>query len=205
MITDETSNSTPYRDQPLLFITEMHWGQQPVRLTARQIDRLPEDAPVTSVHIVPFYRGQVLVVKDRRGSYGFPGGRLDPGETREQAMNRELYEEANASVEPDYQLFAAIKIEYTVKLPGRQYPNLFSYLAMFVGKVRAIEPFTGDPAGVVLERAFLNQKECEYYLQEHDKILLREAIKKMKACQPNDIDLCSFLKPPLNRNVHHVR
>ena len=183
----------------------MHWGQQPVRLTARLIDTLPGDAPVTSVHIVPFYRGQLLVVKDRRGSYGFPGGRLDPGETRQEAMNREMYEEANATVEPDYQLFAAIKIEYTVKLAGRQYPNPFSYLAMYVGKVRAIEAFNGDPAGIILERVLLNRKESEYYLQEHDRTLLREGIKKMQTYAPKDIDLCAFLKSDENRDFQNAR
>ena len=94
---DDNQVAIPYIDRPLLFVTDMQWGQQPVRLTARLVDELPDDAPTTSVHLVAFYRGQLLLVKDKRGSYGFPGGRLDPGETREQAMNREIYEEANAN------------------------------------------------------------------------------------------------------------
>ncbi len=191
---DDNQVAIPYIDRPLLFVTDMQWGQQPVRLTARLVDELPDDAPTTSVHLVAFYRGQLLLVKDKRGSYGFPGGRLDPGETREQAMNREIYEEANANVEPNYRLFAAIKIDYSARLQGRYYANPFSYLTMYVGNIRAIEPFNGDPAGVVVERALLNRKECEYYLQEHDQILLLAAIKKMQTFAPNDPDLCAFLK-----------
>ncbi len=157
----------------------MNWGQQPVRLTAWLRDTLPEDAPVTSVHIVALFGSRLLVVRDRKGIYGFPGGRLDRGETREQAMDREVYEEANAFVEPGYALFAVIKIEYTQKLPGRVYPNEFSYLAMYAGKIKALDPFNGDPAGIILERAIFTRQDCERHLLNHDTILLREGIAAM--------------------------
>ena len=35
-----------------LFVVEMNWGMQPVRLTAWRCEALPTDAPTTSVHIV---------------------------------------------------------------------------------------------------------------------------------------------------------
>src|SRR5690349_13591051 len=102
-----------------LFVVEMNWGMQPVRLTAWRCETLPTDAPTTSVHIVAFHGEHLLLVRDRKGVYGFPGGRLDPGETREQAMTREVYEEANAHLSPDYSLFGVLKIEYTYRVPGR--------------------------------------------------------------------------------------
>lgn len=157
----------------------MNWGQQPVRLTAWRTDTVPVDAPVTSVHIVGLFGARLLVVRDRKGVYGFPGGRLDRGETREQAMDREVYEEANALVEPGYVLFAVIKIEYTQRLPGRVYPNEYSYLAMYAGKIKALDPFNGDPAGIILERAIFTRQDCERHLLNHDKILLREGIAAM--------------------------
>ena len=175
MITDDTLTESLSPGEPL-FIVEMNWGQQPVKLTAWLRHTLPEDAPVTSVHIVALFGPRLLVVRDRRGTYGFPGGRLDRGESREQAMDREVYEEANAYVEPGYVLFAVIKIEYTQKLPGRVYPNEYSYLAMYAGKIKELDPFNGDPAGIILERALFTYDDCQRHLLHHDRILMREGI-----------------------------
>src|SRR5579871_2244051 len=122
----------------------MQWGQQPVRLSAWRCTRLPTDAPITSVHIVGFCGDRVLVVRDRKGLYGFPGGRLEPGETLEAALERELYEEACAHLEPEYTLFAVLKIECTAQLPGRAYPHAYSYMAMYAGVIRAMEPIRSD-------------------------------------------------------------
>lgn len=188
-----TTVTTHTRDQDHLFTVEMNWGMQPVRLTAHRCDSLPEDAPVTSVHIVAFYGSSLLTVRDRKGIYGFPGGRLDPGESREQAMDREVYEEANAYLDPDYTLFAVIKIEYTQRLQGRHYPNAYSYLAMYAGKVRALDPFSGDPAGIVVERALFTQRDCDRHLLNHDKVLLNEAIKTLRSVDREDRDVNGFM------------
>ena len=173
----------------------MNWGQQPVRLTAWLRETLPEDAPVTSVHILALYGSRLLVVRDRKGIYGFPGGRLDPGESREQAMDREVYEEANAYVEPGYLLYAVIKIEYTQRVPGRAYPHEYSYLAMYAGKIRALDPFNGDPAGIILERALFTHHDCERHLLNHDKILMREGMGAMLR-HNDDAALRAFLGLP---------
>ena len=91
-------------------------------------------------------------------------------------MDREVYEEANAIIEPGYVLYAVIKIEYTQRVPGRVYPNEFSYLAMYAGKVKELDPFNGDPAGIILERALFTRENCERHLLNHDKILMREGM-----------------------------
>jgi 8-oxo-dGTP pyrophosphatase MutT (NUDIX family) len=192
LTTQESSNITQQENDPL-FIVEMNWGQQPVRLTAWRCDSLPPDAPTTSVHVVAFYGRHLLVVRDRKGLYGFPGGRLDRGESREQAMAREVYEEANAYIEPNYTLYAVLKIEYTARLPGRNYPYDYSYMGMYVGKVRRLDPFNGDPAGIILERALFTAADCNKHLLAHDKILLREAITAYQKRQADDPDVQAFL------------
>lgn len=190
MTTQEPANPT---EKEPLFKVEMNWGQQPVRLTAWKCDTLPPDAPTTSVHVVAFYGPNLLVVRDRKGIYGFPGGRLDPGESREQAMSREVYEEANAYIEPGYTLYAALKIEYMARLPGRSYPHDYSYMGMYVGKVRSLDPFNGDPAGIILERALFTLADCEKHLLPHDRILLREAVAASQQHAPDDPDVSAFL------------
>ena len=160
----------------MLFTVEMQWGQQPVRLTAYACRTMPQEAPITSVHIVSFLGERVLVVRDRKGSFGYPGGRLEPGETLEEAMAREVYEEANAHLHPGYVLFAVLRIECTSRLPGREYPHPYSYMGMYAGVVRALEPVARDPAGIITGRDLFTAAECARRLDEHDRILLKEAV-----------------------------
>ncbi|HLK58351.1 MAG TPA: NUDIX domain-containing protein [Chthonomonadaceae bacterium] len=174
----------PFDSSAPLFCVEMMWGQQPVRLTAYRCVVLPEDAPITSVHIVAFCGERVLVVRDRKGAFGFPGGRLEEGETREEAMTREVYEEACAHLEPDYALFCVLKIECTTQLPGRSYLHPFSYMAMYAGLVRALEPVRRDPAGIVTGRDLFSAEECARRLDTHDRILLREAAHILRKHPP---------------------
>lgn len=180
IVQDKRSTHNRNGAEPL-FVVEMNWGMQPVRLTGLRVQTLPTDAPVTSVHIVAFLGEHALLVKDRKGVYGFPGGRLDPGETREEAMKREVYEEANAHLAPEYTLFGVVKIEYTARVPGRSYPHNYSYMGMYVGAVHALDDFDKDPAGFIVERALFSHDECRTCLQPHDRILLQEALDALHA------------------------
>jgi 8-oxo-dGTP pyrophosphatase MutT (NUDIX family) len=137
---------------------------------------LPTDGPTTSVHIVAFHGERVLVVRDRKGAYGFPGGRLEQGESFEEALQREVYEEARAHLKPRYVLFAVLKIEYVERIPGRTYPYDYSYMAMYVGAVRALEPIGVDPAGIITARDLFSSADCRKNLPDHDCLLLKAAV-----------------------------
>lgn len=176
-----------------LFSVDMYWGQQPVRLTAFRTRELPDDAPTTSVHIVAFHGGRVLVVCDRKGCFGYPGGRLEPDESREEAMAREAYEEACAHLYPDYQLFAAMKVECTEKLPNRTYPHPYTYMALYTGAVRALDPIRRDPAGIITSRALFTREECYRRLLAHDRILLGEALEVVRTRRDGARILRAFL------------
>ena len=161
----------------ILFVQEMQWGEQPVRLTAYRQTEMPTEAPVTSVHVVAFQGDKVLAVRDRRGIFGFPGGRLESGESYEQALAREVFEEARAVIRADVHLFAMMKIECTTKLPHRNYPHPYTYMAMYAGAVESLKPVGNDPAGVITGRDLFNFADSDRFFAPHDKILLKEAIK----------------------------
>ena len=174
------ANNAPDLGEPL-FSVDMQWGQQPVRLTAFKCREMPSEAPVTSVHVVSFCGERVLVVRDRKGSFGYPGGRLEAGETIDEAMQREVFEEACAHLHPGYELFAVLRIECTAHIPGREYPHPYSYMGMYAGLVKALEPVARDPAGIITGRDLFTHADCERRLDEHDRILLKEAIAVMKS------------------------
>jgi 8-oxo-dGTP pyrophosphatase MutT (NUDIX family) len=179
----------------------MHWGEQPVRLTGFACAQLPQDAPTTSVHVIAFSGGKVLVVRDRRGIFGFPGGRLEAGETHEDALAREVYEEARAHLREGYRLFAALKVEYTAQLPGRNYPHPYTYMGVYAGMVRALEPIGHDPAGVITGRDLFTRLVCEQRLPAHDLLLLREALtfltKRRLLALHCAGDFSELLNPPI--------
>ncbi len=160
-----------------LFEVQQQWGMQPVQLTALRSAVLPEDIPITSVHIVALYGGRVLVVCDRRGLFGYPGGRLEPAESWEAALDRELYEEAAAHLNPGYHLFATMRIECLARIPGKvyAYPPV-TCMGFYAGTVRSLEPIRRDPAGIVASRSLFTLEDCRRNMQTHDLILLREGL-----------------------------
>jgi len=63
------------------------------------------DAPRRGVVAVCFRRGEFLVIERSRhveapGAFCFPGGALEPGESEEEALHREMLEELQARVRP---------------------------------------------------------------------------------------------------------
>ena len=53
-------------------------------------------------------------------------------------------------------------------------------MAMYAGLVRALEPVSKDPAGIITGRDLFTPEECERRLDEHDRILLREAVNVLR-------------------------
>ncbi len=72
----------------------------------------PARAPLDGVGAAIFCQGQVLVAQRSRtmsapGCWEFPGGKVEPGETPEQALRRELQEELGVTVQVGPELLAA--------------------------------------------------------------------------------------------------
>lgn len=66
--------------------------------------KMKKQTPVKVVAAVIEKDGRVLIAKRRQGErlagkWEFPGGKIDPGETAEQALKRELHEELDIETE----------------------------------------------------------------------------------------------------------
>ena len=89
----ESSTSSPSERFPILHAPQ-HWAW--ADLDARFSTRLPPDHLVQSIHIVGFVGDRITVCRSHDGEWFLPGGTREPGESVEQAVDREIAEEAGA-------------------------------------------------------------------------------------------------------------
>lgn len=108
---------------------------------------------IKGVHAYCFYGGKLVVVyAEEKGTWGPPGGAVEPGETVEEAVVREVFEETNMRV-------------------LRQ--KVFGYLEAFepdrtlqTRSVCIVEPigdFVSDPDGDVTEIKLIDTKDTNNY------------------------------------------
>ncbi|MEV4557667.1 NUDIX hydrolase [Kitasatospora sp. NPDC049285] len=60
--------------------------------------QLPADELITNIHLVGFVEGRVVLCRDTRGHWFLPGGTREAEESVESCLERELREEAGASL-----------------------------------------------------------------------------------------------------------
>lgn len=161
-------------------VEEVVWGDsQRVRLTTGPPTLVESVEHVRSVHAVAFHTEGVLVVQNRDGSWTFPGGRLEGGESMEDALHRELWEEARARIVPDYQPLAATRIDFVNRVPGRVYRVHPTYLLWVIGSVEELsdEPHH-DPANAVVARKVVEADEAHRLLPLLEQRVLAEALPR---------------------------
>lgn len=109
-----------------VFEEEEQWGES--RLVGRiyLTARTPPEPLVSSVRAVVFRHDRVAVVQDGRGSgHVVPGGRLEPNETQEQGLRREVLEECGWTIGAP-RLFAVLHFRHVTPKPqghDRPYPD----------------------------------------------------------------------------------
>lgn len=114
------------------------------------------EEPTAAVSVALVRKDRVLLVKrglaPSRGLYAFPGGRVEPGETLEQAARRELFEETGLQAGP------LTPVTEILIAPGDGDPPIHFLLQVFSGPHVGGEPVNASDAE---EAAFFTLEEIE--------------------------------------------
>ena len=160
-------------------VTEAVWGGvQRVRLTTGGPEIIADPGRVRSVHAVGFVGpGEVLLVQNKDGTWTFPGGRLEDLETPEEALSREIWEEARATLAPGYVPIAATQVEFLNQVPGRVRRFHPTFLLWYAGAVADLsdEPHH-DPADYVTGRRITSVDEARALLAPIENDVLTAAL-----------------------------
>ena len=180
--------------------TESVWGDaQRVRLVTGPPSLAHDPIYIRSIHAVAFIgeENEVLLVQNRDQTYTFPGGRVEGNETLEQALHREVWEEARAVLAPDYQSFAVTRIEFLNRVPGRIQRVHPTFLSWVVGSVAELsdEPHH-DPAHTVVGRRVLPIIEALTLLDPLEQCVLNAALR-FRLCESEAGDLSAPPAPIL--------
>lgn len=122
-------------------------------------DEGPFDVQPKHVLVLVQHKGKWLCTIHKRRGIEFPGGKLEPGETLEQAAIREVYEETSVKI-GDLQWFA-----YYIVHDDSPFCK-----AVFTGKVTKIDPFVGDfeTSGMtwLTEEELWQQSNLSFYMRD---------------------------------------
>ncbi|MGM9988198.1 MAG: NUDIX hydrolase [Bacillaceae bacterium] len=153
-----------------------NWGGHPVKLTWCPMKKIDDFNKVTSVHGCCFKDGKVLLVNIEERGFNYPGGHIDEGETPEQALHREVFEEGY--VKGTIQYIGAIEVSHEDNpffIPHGKYP-LVGYQLFYRMDVEECLPFLSEHEST--SRRWVNPNEIPSLINDHEiaLIALQEAL-----------------------------
>jgi 8-oxo-dGTP diphosphatase len=116
------------------------------------------EAPVTTVHGFFVEEEKILLVRHKKRGWEVPGGHVELGEAYEDAMRRELREEAQMECGELNSLGYLKKTALEAVPENCSYPHPLSYCLFFMAPISAKGRFSGDDS--IIESKFFSFKEA---------------------------------------------
>lgn len=157
---------------------QMWNGEIRMRLSTFADEAQPPDDLVTSVKAIIFSGTNVLVSRNPAGVHILPGGRREAGESQDQALHREIFEETGLEIDIDGTLGILVYHHLTPMPEGYSYPYPdFINVVYMASAHEEREVVVKDE--YELEAAFMPTSETVLLrLPQHQRILLSVALNR---------------------------
>ncbi|MCE8163966.1 MAG: dTMP kinase [Candidatus Moeniiplasma glomeromycotorum] len=151
------------------------------------------DLPKCVRVIIQNEKGEFLLVKDKKWGWNFPGGKIEPGESPEEAAVRETFEETNLKIEKLEKIGEKVIFFANLEKGNQYWKGYFFQGIKYTGETKIKE------IGKILDIKFVNYnspelEEFEFFQWVENRSLPHqfywEKIRKMK----------EFSKQPLNNS-----
>lgn len=147
--------------------SNVFWLPIPNEVAIIQTNELPPEELISSAVALVFDGNHLLMTKLKARGWDVPGGHIEMGETPEEAMRREVYEETGVTLGA-MRLFAVQRIRLLGDVPANyRYPFPDSFQAVFLGRPSRRDSFqTTDETS---ERAFFAPEDAlnQWWVQKN--------------------------------------
>jgi ADP-ribose pyrophosphatase YjhB (NUDIX family) len=146
--------------QVLQSYSNISWLRKPNLVSEVLSSTLPPLKEITTVFGFVTYKKQILLANLYRG-WDLPGGHVEEGESLEETLTREVYEETKVIVEKPA-LIGYQQMEVLAEKPNKyRYPYPISYQVHYHAEVKKICDFTGDQE--TMGRGFFTYEQVERF------------------------------------------
>lgn len=155
------------------------WLPLPNEIALILDEQLPPLATITSALALAFDGERILMTNLCQRGWDIPGGHLEPGETPEAAMRREVMEEASALL-TDVHLLGYQRIRLLGQVPdGYRYPYPDSYQILYLARVAELVAFAATEEAS--QRAFFAPTAAQEltWVQEN-RLMYDQALAQVK-------------------------
>ena len=155
----------------------VNWGGNEIILKWFPKKVLSNNEVITSVHSYCFDQNKVLLVQVKDRGFNIPGGHLESGETPEEALHREVYEEAYVKGN-NIEYLGAIEVNHTNNRnfnPNGPYP-LIGYQLFYRMDIAQCYPFLRG--NETQSRIWVEQEIVPFVLNDHQllHLILKQAL-----------------------------